>query len=112
MSAGLTYFCLVLTAMLPAIAAFVRAKYFFHFPRRSMQLLMTAPTLLAMFGVLPLQWLLQDSLRPPVSRDLWSAMTAIQYAAAAIVFVWKLTSEQRRIPPEQLARLTDLNKRW
>jgi len=102
--------CLLITSFLPATAAFLRAKFYFRFPRRSAQLLMMVPALAVMFGVLPLQWLVEDSLG--LARNVRAMLGAAQYTAAAIAFIWKLTREQRGIAPEELARLTELNKRW
>ena len=110
MDKSLGFFCLLITGFLPATAAFIRAKFFFRFPRRLGQLLMTVPALAVMFGVLPVQWFIEDSLG--LGRDVGGMLVAAQYAAAAIAFVWKLTREQRGIAPEELARLTVLNKRW
>lgn len=106
------YFWVLITASLPAVAAYVRAKYFFRFPRRSGQLLMTLPALAVMVAVLPLQEFLRDALALPASKGFWSAVTIGQYAFAAVAFFCKLVSEQRKIAPEELARLADLNKRW
>lgn len=110
MGSDLGFVCLLVTGFLPTAAAFLRARYFFRFPRRSAQLLMTLPALAAMFGVLPAQWFIEDTLKLP--GDFGSILFIIQYAVAGVVFFWKLTIEQRAIPPEDLARLADLNKRW
>jgi hypothetical protein len=63
-----------------------------------------------MFGVLQLQWSVEGRLE--LERDFGEKLIAAQYAADAIAFFWTLTREQRGIAPEELARLTELNKRW
>lgn len=79
-------------ALMPALAAYFSAKYYFSFKARSWrQIIAISLALLAMFGAIFLQDFVVAEFGVQGMVPYLRKLTLFQYLAAVIVFYWKLS---------------------
>lgn len=95
-SNAIAYSLATVVGIIPSIVAYLQAKYYFAFPRRSpKQLMVIFFALLAIYGVIPLQDEILIAFNLSTQNEFLRRLTLFQYLAAVIVFVWRFAHTQR-----------------
>ena len=87
---------LTIAALMPALASYFCAKYYFSFEVRSpQQMIVIASGLAVVLGTIFLQDWILNIFGMPIQNEYLRRLTAFQYLAAVIVFFWKLMRVQK-----------------